>query len=162
MHRRTVMKFCALGSAVMLLQGRAASIVAAENPITSTRSTEMNNINERVATYIAAWNEQDPKKRRELVAKTWTDTGRYVDAHRDATGHTALDAMIDAAQRMFPGYRLRLISGIETHNGNVRFSWAAGGADNAPLYLGGTDFAATGADGRFQSVVGFTDAAPAR
>jgi hypothetical protein len=28
-------------------------------------------------------------------------------------------------QAQFPGYRLRLVSGIETHNGYVRFSWAA-------------------------------------
>lgn len=162
MHRRNVLKFWALGSAVMLLQGRAASSEAAESSITATRSTEMSNVNERVALYIAAWNEQDSKRRRELVARTFTDDGRYVDAHRNATGHAALDSMIEAAQRMFPGYRLRLISGIEAHNGNARFSWAAGGTDGAPLYLGGTDFAAIGADGRFQSVVGFVDAAPAR
>lgn len=162
MHRRNLLKFSALSSAVMLLQARAASSVAATPKVTQSRSTEMSNVNERVALYIAAWNEQDPKKRRELVERTFTDDGRYVDAHRNATGHAALDAMIDAAQRMFPGYRLRLISGIETHNGNVRFSWAAGGTDGAPLYLGGTDFAAASADGRFQSVVGFVDAAPAR
>ena len=121
----------------------------------------MSNINERVAGYIAAWNEQDPKRRRELVAKTWADAGSYVDAHRNAEGHAAIDAMIGAAQRQFPGYRLRLISGIESHNNRVRFSWAAGGTDTAPLYLGGTDFAEAAEDGRFQSVVGFVDATPA-
>lgn len=69
--------------------------------------------------------------------------------------------MIRAAQEQFPGYRVRLVSGIETHNGYLRFSWAAGGAPDAPLYLGGTDFATVGRDGRFQSVAGFVDAAPA-
>jgi len=39
----------------------------------------------------------------------------------------AIDAMIQAAQKQFPGYRLRLVSGIESHNSYVRFSWSAGG-----------------------------------
>jgi hypothetical protein len=43
----------------------------------------------------------------------------------------------------------------------VRFSWAAGGTSDAPLYLGGTDFAMLAPDGRIDSVAGFIDAAPA-
>lgn len=121
----------------------------------------MSNANELVVNYIAAWNEQDPKRRREIVARTWTDGGSYVDAHRKGVGHEAIDAMIAVAQTMFPGYRIRLISKIEAHNGHVRFSWAAGGTEQAPLYLGGTDFCVVASDGRLQSVVGFVDAAPA-
>jgi hypothetical protein len=69
--------------------------------------------------------------------------------------------MVAAAQALLPGYRVRLISGIEAHNSFVRFSWAAGGTDEAPLYLGGTDFATLASDGRIRTVAGFTDAAPA-
>jgi hypothetical protein len=43
----------------------------------------------------------------------------------------------------------------------VRFSWAAGGSNEAPLYLGGTDFATLAPDGRINIVTGFIDAAPA-
>ncbi len=121
----------------------------------------MSNINEMVVRYIAAWNERDARRRRELVAKTWTESGVYVDAHRRADGHDGIDAMIDAAQRQFPGYRLALKSGIEAHNGHARFSWAAGGSPDAPLYLGGTDFVIVADDGRLKSVTGFVDAAPA-
>jgi hypothetical protein len=121
----------------------------------------MTNVNETVARYISAWNERDPKRRRVLVAETWTDEGSYVDAHRHGTGHDAIDAMLAAAQALFPGYRVRLISGIEAHNNFVRFSWAAGGTEEAPLYLGGTDFATLASDGRIRTVAGFTDAAPA-
>jgi hypothetical protein len=42
----------------------------------------MSNINETVLRYLAAWNERDPKRRRELVAATWTEEGSYIDAHR--------------------------------------------------------------------------------
>jgi hypothetical protein len=120
----------------------------------------MSNVNELVVRYLAAWNERDDERRRELVAKTWTEGGTYIDAHRSGVGHKAIDAMIKAAQEQFPGYRVRLVSGIEAQNSYVRFSWAAGGAPEAPLYLAGTDFAII-ANGRMQTVAGFTDAAPA-
>ena len=121
----------------------------------------MSNVNETLVRYIAAWNERDPKRRRELVAQTWTEDGSYIDAHRRGSGHSAIDAMLAATQAQFPGYRLNLISGIEAHNSFVRFSWAAGGTAEAPLYLGGTDFALLASDGRIKTVAGFTDAAPA-
>jgi len=53
------------------------------------------------------------------------------------------------------------VSGIEAHNNFVRFSWAAGGTAEAPLYIGGTDFATLAPDGRIKTVAGFMDAAPA-
>ena len=119
------------------------------------------NPNELVVSYVAAWNERDPARRHALVAKTWSEAGTYVDAHRHGEGHDAIDAMIRTAQDRFPGYQLRLVSGIEAHHGYVRFSWAAGGAPGAPLYLAGTDIFVVAADGRLQSVIGFVDAAPA-
>ena len=121
----------------------------------------MSNVNETVVSYIAAWNERDPKRRRELVAAAWAEDGSYVDAHRHGSGHGAIDAMLATTQAQFPAYRLNLVSGIEAHNNFVRFSWAAGGTQEAPLYLGGTDFAVLAADGRIKTVAGFTDAAPA-
>jgi hypothetical protein len=121
----------------------------------------MSNINEVVVNYIAAWNERDDAKRHAIIRQTWTEDGVYLDSHRQGSGHNAIDAMIGQAQSQFPGYRIRLISGIEAHNGRVRFSWEAGGAPDAPLYLAGTDFAVVAEDGRLASVTGFTDAAPA-
>ena len=120
----------------------------------------MTDINTTIANYIAAWNESDPGLRQEAIARTWTEAGSYLDSHRDSTGHEALNAMIGAVQQMFPGYRFRLSSGIEKHHDRVRFSWQAGGVEGAPLFFAGTDFATIGADGRFVSVTGFTDAAP--
>jgi SnoaL-like domain len=121
----------------------------------------MSNVNEVVVRYLAAWNEREPTKRRELVAKTWAEDGTYIDAARDGQGHDKLDAMIATAQGHFPGYRLNLASGIEVHHDYLRFSWAAGGTTDAPLFIKGTDFVVLAGDGRIKSVVGFTDAAPA-
>ncbi len=120
----------------------------------------MSTINETVANYIAAWNETDPERRRAMVARTWADDGRYLDAHREGEGQAAIDAMIGATQGRFAGYRFRLSSGIEAHHDRVRFSWTAGGTAEAPLFFAGTDFATFGPDGRFRMVTGFTDAAP--
>jgi hypothetical protein len=128
----------------------------------SQRRVAMSNANEVVVRYLAAWNETEPKRRRELVAKAWTDDGTYVDAAREGRGHDSLDAMIATAQGHFPGYRLRLASGIEAHHEYLRFSWVAGGTAEAPLYIKGTDFVVVAGDGRIRSVVGFVDAAPAR
>lgn len=121
----------------------------------------MSNANEIVVRYLAAWNEPDAKRRRELVAKAWTEDGSYIDRVREGHGHDSLDAMIAAAQSHFPGYRLHLASGIEAHHDYVRFSWVAGGTLETPLYIKGTDFAIIAADGRMKSVIGFVDAAPA-
>jgi hypothetical protein len=63
-------------------------------------------------------------------------------------------------QEHFPGYRFRLSSGIEAHHNCVRFSWSAGGTENAPLFFAGTDFATLAPDGRLRAVTGFTDAIP--
>ena len=164
MQRRHFLKHVALvsGSAAAPAAFAAGEPTNDANPTSpSTRSSHMSNANEIVVSYIAAWNETDARKRRDLVAKTWTDGGIYVDAHRRGDGHASIDAMIAKAQKQFPGYRVRLVSKIEAHNGYIRFSWAAGGTEQAPLYLGGTDFAVAATDGRLQSVTGFVDATPA-
>ena len=122
----------------------------------------MNKVNETVVSYLAAWNERDAKKRRDLVAKTWTEDGSYVDSARNGQGHAGIDAMIAKTQETFAGYRLSLASGIETYDGHARFSWAAGGTTEAPLFLKGTDFVELAEDGRLKTVAGFVDAAPAR
>jgi hypothetical protein len=123
---------------VAALMGSAAS-TASENEARSELpepGIPVMNVNQWVIHYIACWNERDAVKRRRLVAQTWAAAGSYVDAHRNAKGQ-------------------------EAHSRFVRFSWGAGGTDEAPLYLGGTDFVTLGEDGRALSVVGFVDASPA-
>jgi hypothetical protein len=49
----------------------------------------MSNVNEMVERYIAAWNERDPRKRLELVARAYTEDANYTDPHRSGDGHEA-------------------------------------------------------------------------
>ena len=157
MNRRDV-----LLSATLMTAGIAGSqlIAAADAGANDEKKASSRNVNEAVVRYLAAWNERDASRRLELVAKAWTEDGSYIDRVRQGRGHREIDAMIATAQAHFPGYQLHLASGIETHHDHVRFSWIAGGTNEAPLYIKGTDFAVLAEDGRMASVVGFVDAAP--
>jgi hypothetical protein len=145
----------AAGIAGCQLNSRAANAAANDEKKVPAR-----NVNEAVVRYLAAWNKRDASRRLELVAKAWTEDGSYLDRVRHGRGHNEIDAMIATAQAHFPGYQLRLASGIERHHDHVRFSWVAAGTNEAPLYIKGTDFAVLAEDGRMQSVIGFVDAAP--
>ena len=120
----------------------------------------MHNFTELIDRYIATWNETDAKRRRDLIAKTWTEDGSYVDAHRSGTGHENIGTMIQGVQEQLPGYRLRLASLVDAHHDRVRFQWAAGGTAKAPLRFVGTDFGLIASDGRLKSITGFLDEAP--
>jgi SnoaL-like domain len=166
MDRRTALK--AVGVLALGLQVGAEALRPAEadnidaNEMIEARRRAMSNVNEIVVRYLSVWNERDATRRRDLVAKTWSEDGTYVDGARQGAGYGGIDAMIAKAQETFPGYRLALASGIETHHQYVRFSWVAGGTAEAPLYIKGTDIGTIADDGRLKSVIGFVDAAPAK
>lgn len=108
--------------------------------------------------YFAAWNETDAARRRDLIARTWTEDAAYVDPLAQGNGRDGIDAMIAAVQTQFPGLRFRRTGDVDTHNDRVRFAWELGPAGGDPL-AGGVDFGVI-ADGRLQSITGFLDFAP--
>lgn len=121
----------------------------------------MSNIHELVEGYLAAWNERDAQRRKEIIARTWSSDALYVDPHRSGEGHEGISKMIEEVQARFDsGYRFRLKGAIEAHNERMRFQWEAGGTKEAPLHFVGTDFGVVGSDGRLKSVTGFVDEAP--
>jgi len=168
MQRRTVLTAMVVTAAGFGVASLLQRVDAAE-PV-NPGGTVMD-INQAVVNYIAIWNERDAERRRALIAQTWSEDGSYVGPSREGVGHDAIDAMIaDAqqqsvlplAQAQSPGWRMSLASGIDTHHNYVRFSWTVGGTADAPLYTKGTVFGILAADGRLKSVIGFTDAGPAR
>jgi hypothetical protein len=110
-----------------------------------------------IDSYIAMWNETDPRRRRSLVAETVTEDAGYVDPLMTGDGVEGIDAMIAAAQQQFPGHTFALCAGPDAHHDRVRFSWSLA-ADGADPIAAGTDFATVGQDGRLRSVTGFLDA----
>jgi hypothetical protein len=109
--------------------------------------------------YLAAWNETNAARRRELIALAWTESATYVDPLMRGDGHAGIDAMIAGVQSRFPGFRFRRVTPVDAHGPHLRFTWELGPDGDAALVVG-TDFATVGADGRLQSMTGFIDRAP--
>ena len=64
-----------------------------------------------VRTYIEMWNETEPERRRELVARALTDDASYLDPIMAGNGVQEISDMIGAAQEQYPGHRFALVSG---------------------------------------------------
>ncbi len=109
--------------------------------------------------YIAAWNETDAGRRRDLIAETWTENATYLDPMMKSEGHAGIDAMIAGVQAKFPGHRFSLSGKVDAYQDRVRFSWALA-PDGGPALVKGTDFAVV-AGNRLQAVTGFLDQVPA-
>ena len=118
----------------------------------------MSNFTDLIDRYIAIWNETDAKRRRDLIARTWTEDSTYLDPLMRGEGHGGIDSMIQGVQAQFPGLLFRRTSDVDAHNDRVRFAWELG-PEGGPALAGGVDFGViTG--GRLQTITGFLDFAP--
>ena len=113
----------------------------------------MTDIETTVDTYLAMWNETDPARRGDVIARAWTPDGSYVDPVLEAEGHDALSEMVTQVQAQFPGHRFRRTSGVDAHHDQVRFGWELAGPDGA-VAVAGIDIG-TVADGKLRSIAGF-------
>ena len=115
---------------------------------------------EIIERYIAAWNETDPGRRRELVDSLWTADGSYTDPLADAHGRDEIDGLIGAVQDQFPDFVFTLGGPVDANHNQARFSWHLGPAGGEPVVIG-FDVAVLDADGQLASVHGFLDKVPA-
>ena len=109
--------------------------------------------------YIAIWNETDAARRRDLIARTWTEQASYLDPLMQGDGQAGIDAMIAAVQQRFPANRFRRAGAVDGYQDRVRFSWELAPEGGEPI-VKGTDFALVAADDRLQAVTGFIDQMP--
>jgi len=116
----------------------------------------MNDITTLIDGYIAAWNETDPERRRELVGQTWADDATYLDPLIAGEGADGIDAMIAGVQQQFPGHRFELAAGPDAHHDRVRFSWHLVADGGGPVATG-IDFGTLAEDGRLSAVTGFLE-----
>ena len=107
-----------------------------------------------VDTYFDMWRTADTQQRADLVAKAFTEDGRHVDQHADATGHADLAEMIAGVHAGFPGFHMARTSGIDRFGDQLRFAWALTAADESPI-VAGIDVAEVAPDGRLRRVTGF-------
>jgi hypothetical protein len=110
-----------------------------------------------VDSYISAWNERVPERRRGLVTAAFADDATYVDPARSGTGADGIDAMISDAQEQHPGVQIVLAGEPDTHGEYLRFTWHLRPPASEDVILIGHDFASLSADGRLQDVVGFVE-----
>jgi hypothetical protein len=109
--------------------------------------------------YIAAWNEADDLKRRELVGSLWAADGSYTDPLADVVGADAIAGLIGAAQQQFPGWVFTLGGPADANHNQARFTWHLGPAGGEPVVIG-FDVVVLDGDGRIASVHGFLDQLP--
>jgi hypothetical protein len=111
-------------------------------------------VSEVVALYAAAWDEHDEAARRELLERSWADAGVYCDPTAVVEGREALVAHLGAFLASGAGARVVVTSGVDEHDGFLRFAWQVVGADGS-LQFEGMDFGELDEDGRLRRIVGF-------
>jgi hypothetical protein len=116
----------------------------------------MSTYTDLVDQYLAMWNETDGERRRDLIARTWTESASYVDPMLRADGHAAIDAMVQGVHERFPGHRFRRTSDVDAHHDCVRFSWDLG-PEGGPAIVKGVDFGVIAGGDRLQAITGFFD-----
>lgn len=114
------------------------------------------------ANYIAAWNERDATKRKQLLSAHWTANANYTDPLASVDGVDQIDALIAGVQQRFPDFQFALIGKLDGFGNearfNVRFSWGLGPAGvDAPIK--GSDFAEVSGS-KINRVTGFLDQVP--
>ena len=109
--------------------------------------------------YLATWNETDPNRRGQLLARHWTTDATYVDPLAKVAGTGEIDGLIGGVQARLPGFRFALKSAPDGHGDHVRFTWTLG-PDGEPAPIEGSDVVMTFHD-RIACVIGFLDKVPA-
>ena len=110
---------------------------------------------ETVAVYASAWAEPDHARRLAILEACWASDGVYLDPSSRANGREALCEHIAGFQQGLVGHRIDVASGIDEHDGYLRFAWtmsSPGGSQvmGVVALIGQLD-----ADGRLKLICGF-------
>ncbi len=109
-----------------------------------------------VTDYLAAWNETEAERRRELIGRTFTEHATYLDPLMSGEGHDGIDTMIAAVQEKYPEHIFVAVGEPDAHHDRIRFSWHLVPNGGQPIALG-VDFGELAEDGRLRSVIGFLE-----
>tara|TARA_A100001391_G_scaffold154859_1_gene112661 strand:- start:192 stop:560 length:369 start_codon:yes stop_codon:yes gene_type:complete len=107
-----------------------------------------------IATYGAAWLEEDEQARLGLLERCWAKDGVYEDPSVRAKGRAALSHHIASVHATYPGARIEVTSGVQGYGQNLRFDWHMRAADGS-VAIHGVDFGQIGPDGRLTRITGF-------
>jgi hypothetical protein len=107
-----------------------------------------------VEKYAAAWREMDPAARAALLETCWADDGVYCDPQSRVEGRDGLSALIASFHDEYPGAHIDVVSGVDEHDGHLRFAWRMYAADGS-VALEGMDFGEVDGQGALRRIVGF-------
>jgi SnoaL-like domain len=119
----------------MIAAGSASGTCAAR-ACQSKRTDTMSHLTDLIDAYIAMWNETNDARRRELIARVWTEDARYLDPALEGEGRSGIDTMVRGVQERFPGHRFRRTSDVDSHHDRLRFGWELG-PENGPAIVKG-------------------------
>lgn len=104
--------------------------------------------------YVAAWNEDDPNRLREILDACWAEDGLIIANHEHIEGRETLWRHIIDWRRKTPGYRGLLISNIEHHHDVFRFTAVILKADGSQ-HGQALDIGELNPDGRIRRIITF-------
>jgi hypothetical protein len=122
--------------------------------MTNTTTTEHDQLQRHLDTYIEAWNETDPARRLAHCQEAFTPDARYADPFVDATGPNGISDFIGGMQAQFPDHRLERTTSVDVHHDLARFGWAGYAPDGAVAFAG-VDVIVVADDGRIGGLAGF-------
>jgi len=111
-------------------------------------------VDDVIATYFAAWNEQEPDQRRRTLERCLTDDAVLVDPTGRWQGVAGLAERIDRYQSAAPHTEVVTASGLDTHNDLVRYAWKIVDQHGDDV-IEGLDVAERGDDGRLKRILMF-------
>lgn len=116
-------------------------------------------IRSKIDAYVAAWNEQDAARRRQLIEQCCAPDLRILAPGQRVRGHAELDALIADFHRRRPGDVGVLSSAVEVHGNVFRFAARISGSTVAePVEM--LDAGECADDGRIRLILSFVGAAP--
>ena len=75
------------------------------------------------ATLLAAWNEHDPSKLRQLVEASLTEDVAFTDPHYQIVGIDAFIEQVSEVRAREVQAKLMPTSGVDMHHDRARYSW---------------------------------------
>jgi hypothetical protein len=111
-------------------------------------------VEEAIATYFAAWNEQDPAERDRMLELSLTNDVELLDPTGRCTGISELSDRIARYQSAAPGTKVVSASGVDAHNDVVRYAWKIVDPQGDEV-MEGLDVAERMDDGRLRRILMF-------
>ncbi len=107
--------------------------------------------------FVAAWNEDDPERRWELVTRALAQGVEIFGPGAELRGHAEVLAAIAAFRGETPTRHTVIMSPVEAHHRFGRYAWAIVDEQDAVLQRG-IDILELGPDGRLARVITFLEA----